>query len=299
MRLASKPAAETSIDSSLVRALLRAQHSDLATLPLADIGEGWDNRVFRLGRNLAVRMPRRAGAAVLIEQEQRWLPQFRARLSLPIPAPIRIGQPGCGFPWPWSIVPWFHGQNAMRAAADPMRMAVALGQFLRELHYPAPTDAPRNPWRGTPLAARDPTFRKHLQQLREHVDEDAVLRVWDRALETPPWPGPPLWIHGDLHPANLLVARERLAAVIDFGDMAAGDPATDLSVMWMLLPETARSAFWSSARGPFDACNEHTYMRARAWALALGLSWLSSSGNDAAMRAIGRTAIEAALNDGS
>ena len=176
-------------------------------------------------------------------------------------------------------------------------MAVDLGRFLSRLHQPAPEDAPLNPWRGIPLAARDQTFRKHLRQLGGLVEQNAVLRLWDRALSTPPWPGPPLWIHGDLHPGNLLVARGRLSAVIDFGDLAAGDPATDLAVMWMLLPAEARPAFLSSARGPFNPCDEHTQIRARGWALALGLSWLSNSRNDEAMRAMACAAIGAALND--
>ena len=299
MTVATKPPAEVSIDTSLVRALLEEQHADLASLALGDISEGWDNRVFRLGEDLAVRIPRRAVSAVLIEQEQRWLPLLSARLPLLVPTPVRIGRPGCGFPWAWSVVPWLHGQSALLAPSDPMMTAVALGHFLRRLHQPAPEDAPHNPWRGIPLAARDQGVREHLQQLEGLVDHDSVLRFWDRAVSTPSWSGPPLWIHGDLHPGNLLIAGGRLSAVIDFGDLAAGDPATDLSVMWMLLPSTARSTLLISARGPFNPLNHHTLMRARGWAVALGLSWLATSRNDEVMRKIGRTAIDAALNDGS
>jgi aminoglycoside phosphotransferase (APT) family kinase protein len=218
-------------------------------------------------------------------------------LPLPIPAPVRIGRPGCGFPWAWSVVPWFPGQNALLAPSDPLMTAVALGHFLQLLHQPAPDDAPHNPWRSIPLAARDQGVRQHLQQLDGLVDRDSVLRLWERAVSTPLWSEPPLWIHGDLHPGNLLVADGRLSAVIDFGDLAAGDPATDLSVMWMLLPSTARSAFLCSARGRYNPLDNHTLMRARGWAVALGLSWLASSRNDEVMRAIGRTAIDAALND--
>jgi aminoglycoside phosphotransferase (APT) family kinase protein len=297
MTFATKPPAEVSIDSDLVLALLREQHADLASLALADAGEGWDNRLFRLGESLAVRMPRRSASAVLIEQEQRWLPELSTRLPLPVPFPVRIGRPGCGYPWSWSVVPWLPGQSAMLAPSDPTLMAVDLGRFLVRLHQPAPEDAPLNPWRGIPLAARDQTFRMHLQQVRDLIDQDAALRLWDRALLTPPWSGPPLWIHGDLHPGNLLVARGRLSAVIDFGDLAAGDPATDLAVMWMLLPAQVRPDFLSSARGPFHSCSEHTENRARAWALALGLSWLSTSRNDKVMRAIGLAAVRGVLDD--
>lgn len=297
MTFAAKPPAEFNIDSYLVRALLREQHADLASLTVVDAGEGWDNRLFRLGENLAVRLPRRAASVVLIEQEQRWLPQLSTRLPLPVPVPVRIGRPGCGYPWPWSVVAWLPGKSALLASYDSTLMALDLGHFLNGLHQPAPDDAPLNPWRGIALAGRDQAFRKHLQQLAGCIDEDAAIRLWDRALSTPPWSGPPLWIHGDLHPGNLLVAHGRLTAVIDFGDLAAGDPATDLAVMWMFLPAEVRSAFLSAARGPFNPCNEHTRVRARGWALALGLSWLSTSRNDEAMRAIGYATIAAVLND--
>ena len=297
MTFAGKPPAEVSIDLDLVQALLREQHADLASLTLVDAGEGWDNRLFRLGESLAVRMPRRAASVVLIEQEQRWLPELSARLPLPIPVPVRIGRPGCGYPWPWSVVAWLPGESALVAPSDPMLMAVDLGRFLSRLQQPAPEDAPLNPWRGIALVARDQAFRMHLQQLGGFVDQHAALRLWDRALSTPPWPGPPLWIHGDLHPGNLLVAGGRLSAVIDFGDLAAGDPATDLAVMWMLLPAEIRPAFLSAARGPFNTRDEHTEIRARGWALALGLSWLSTSRNDESMRVIACAAIGAVLDD--
>ena len=136
-----------------------------------------------------------------------------------------------------------------------------------------------------------------LQQLDGLVDRGAVLGLWERALSTPPWSGPPLWIHGDLHPGNLLVSGGRLSAVIDFGDLAAGDPATDLSVFWMLLPPSARQTFLTSAREEFDPLDDHTLMRARGWALALGLAYLANSRDDEAMSALGRATIDNALSD--
>ena len=121
---------------------------DLAELPLIDVGEGWDNKLFRLGDALAVRLPRRAASAALIEHEQRWLPRLSAGLPLPVPVPLRVGRPGCGFPWSWSVVPWFAGESALVAPPpDPALMADALARFLRALHQPAPDDAPQNPWR--------------------------------------------------------------------------------------------------------------------------------------------------------
>ena len=301
MTIRAKPTAEVAIDTSVVLALLQEQHADLAQLSLMEVGEGWDNKLFRLGQDLAVRLPRRAAAAALIEHEQRWLPRLSPRLPLPVPAPLREGRPGCGFPWSWSVVPWFPGQSALltppRDVTTTATTAIALGRFLRALHQPAPEDAPHNPWRGVPLAARAETVQEYVRQLDGFVDRGAVLSLWERALSTPAWSGPPLWIHGDLHPGNLLVSGGRLSAVIDFGDLAAGDPATDLSVMWMLLPPSARPTFLTSAREAFDPLDDHTLMRARGWALALGLAYLANSRDNEAMSALGRATIDNALSN--
>jgi len=288
----AKPPAEINIDSSLVRALLEEQHPDLAHLTLTDVGEGWDNRLFRLGQDLAVRLPRRTASAALIEREQRWLPQLSLQLPVAVPAPVRIGRPGSGFPWPWSVVPWFTGESALLARPKNLvLMLTGLARFLRALHQPAPDNAPYNPWRGVPLSNREERLRENLRQLNGLVDSVAVLTLWNRVVSAPPWSGPPLWIHGDLHPGNLLVSASTLSAVIDFGDLAAGDPATDLSVMWML--HSAQS--FASARRELSFIDNDTWMRARGWALALGLTYLANSRDDEALGALGRATIDAAL----
>jgi aminoglycoside phosphotransferase (APT) family kinase protein len=298
MRIRAKPPAEVAIDAPLIRALLEEQHADLAHLPLVEVGEGWDNTLFRLGDRLIVRVPRRQASALLIEHEQQWLPRLSPRLPLPVPVPLRVGRPGCGFPWSWLVAAWLPGQSALRAPPQDLEAtAASLGQFLRALHQPAPRGAPRNPWRGVALAARAMALHEHLQQLEPLVDRDAALDLWERALATPAWSGPPLWLHGDLHPGNLLVDGGRLSAVVDFGDLAAGDPATDLSVAWMLVPASLRSTFLASARTDVAPIDEEMVMRARGWALALGLAYLANSRDDEAMGALGRTTIEAALRD--
>ena len=284
MTIGSKPPAEVTIDRALVVALLQEQHSDLADLPLSEIGEGWDNKLFRLGDDFMVRVPRRAASAALVEQEQRWLPGLSLQLPLPIPVPLRVGRPSLGFPWAWSVVPWFPGQTALvTPPADLATTAIALRRFLRALHRPAPRDAPRNPWRGVPLASRATALEQHLRRVESLVDRRAVLDLWERILATPPWSGPPVWIHGDLHPGNLMVSDGRLSAVIDFGDLTAGDPATDLSACWMLLPSpAARSTFRAVRDGESDSIDDDTWVRARGWALALGLAYLASSRDDEA-----------------
>jgi aminoglycoside phosphotransferase (APT) family kinase protein len=281
-----------------VTALLHEQHADLAQLALRDAVEGWDNTSFRLGDSLAVRLPRRVVSATLIEHEQRWLPQLSQQLPLPIPSPVRIGRPGCGFPWAWSVVPWFPGESALAARpSDVASLATALGQFLQALHRPAPSDAPANPWRGIDLRERTELLRSHLDRLEGEVDRAAIVELWERVAETRPWPGPRVWLHGDLHPRNLVIENGRLSAVLDFGDLTSGDPATDLSVAWMVLPPSHRLTFRAAARTPLNPIDHDTWTRARGWALTLGVSYLANSRDDEPLAALGRTAIDAALHD--
>jgi aminoglycoside phosphotransferase (APT) family kinase protein len=235
---------------------------------------------------------------VLIEHEQRWLPELSRQLPLPIPAPRRVGRRTRQFPWSWSITPWFEGETALRhPPQDSEATAVALGEFLRALHHPARADAPHNPWRSVPLGQRASSFLEHLQQLEGSADQQVALSLWEHSVAAPPWPGPPVWIHGDLHPGNLVIAKGRLTAVIDFGDLCAGDPATDLSIAWMLLPASSRSTFRFAARGDLDPIDDDTWTRARGWALLLGLVFLAHSVDDPAMGALGRATIDAILND--
>ena len=289
------PAAEVDIDATLVRALLRDQHPDLAELDLTLLASGWDNTIFRLGDTLTVRLPHRSLAAPLIEHEQRWLPELAARLPLPIPAPVRQGRPAHGYPWSWSVTPWFPGVPACDASLSDLALAArTLGQFIAALHRPAPADAPENPWRGTPLTERGSRVHEQLTQLEGTVDTDALRSLWVELVETPPWSGEPLWMHGDLHPANVLVHDGKVSAVIDFGDLTSGDPATDVSVAWMLLPPQLRGEFRAAA-GDID---DNTWARARAWALSLGLVYVAVSAEHPRMVRIGRDVLDAVLADG-
>jgi aminoglycoside phosphotransferase (APT) family kinase protein len=291
------PAAEVHVSLGLVRRLLAAQHPDLARLPVEVMANGWDNLMCRLGGELAVRLPRRAVAAELIAHEQRWLQVIAPRLPLPVPAPVRTGEPAAGYPWPWSIVPYLPGQiAAIHPPADPRDAAASLAGFLGALHAPAAPGAPANPHRGIPLAERSPVVAEHIGILDGLVDRGAVTRVWQAAVAAPPWDGPPVWLHGDLHPANILVDRGRISGVIDFGDITAGDPAADLSVAWMLLPADCHHGFL----GVYRAASGHGagdggWARARGWALALSLAFLANSADNPLIAGIGRRTLRAVL----
>jgi aminoglycoside phosphotransferase (APT) family kinase protein len=294
-----RPPAEVHLDVELVRALLADQHPDLCGRSLQLSSSGWDNVLFRLGDDLVVRLPRRAMGASLVLHEQRWLPELAPHLPLPVPVPLRVGRPALGYPWHWSVCPWFPGvMLAAQPAHDPALLATDLGHFLAALHRPAPPEAPRNPWRGIPLADRAELTGRAIRDLGEApgmggLDLGRIERRWAALRDTPAHTGPPLWLHGDLHPANLVVRDGRLAAVVDFGDLTSGDPASDLAVAWMALPAGHREAFRVAAGSP----DEHTWRRARGWALALAVACLGRSSDDPVIRGIGERTLEAVLHD--
>lgn len=283
-----EPRAEVDIDHDLVRSLLSEQHPDLAGLPLIEVGSGWDNAIFRLGSDLCVRLPRRAASVPLISHEQRWLSEIAPRLTLPIPTPVRIGTPGNRYPWPWSVTPWFTGSTAETLGPEEKPAAARqLGEFLVELHQPAPPDAPSNPFRGVPLIDRNERMQERLIALDDSVDSKSVGVTWEALISTPPWFAQPVWLHGDLHPMNIVMNDGRVVAVIDFGDLCAGDPATDLAVAWMLFDKPSREEFRRAAQVDAD-----TWLRARAWALTLGVFWTTGGPR---LKTIGRRTLNAAV----
>lgn len=241
------------ITADLVRALLRDQHPDLADLPLSEVDGGWGNQMWRLGDQLAVRIQREDSDPVLHHRERRRLPELAPRLPLPIPVPVREGVPSERFPKIWTVVTWVPGEPLDRSVITRGGLAAdTLAAFLRALHVPAPADAPRGRHRGGHPGESADAVDRYLRALggpadsSGGLDADAVRAVWADALAAPPWSGPPVWVHGDLHPANVVVADGTLAGVVDFGDLCAGDPAWDLAAAWVLLPEGTAGRFFAA-----------------------------------------------------
>ncbi len=267
------PAAEHRIDEALVHALLRDQHADLAQLPIQQVDAGWDNTMFRLGNQLAVRLPRRAAVASLITHEQTWLPQIASRLTLPAPVPVRTGRPALGYPWHWSILPWLPGVCADHSDLDSTEGS-RFGLFLRSLHEPAPPDAPLNPLRGVPLTQRAAVLEPRIQRLRAStsVITPQILHLWQAALAAP-IDVAPTWLHGDLHLRNILVENRRISGIIDWGDITSGDRATDLASIWMLFiePEVREQAF-----AAYGQPSQATLLRAKGWAVLFGVFLLDT-----------------------
>ncbi len=267
------PTAEVAIDEALVRTLLQAQHPDLAGLALSRFTEGWDNVSFRLGEALLVRLPRRAMAALLVVHEQRWLPRLGPALPLPIPVPLRDGVPSDFYPWCWSVVPFLAGEPVDDAPLGATA-GTELGAFLRALHsQPVPVDAPTNAYRGGSLNERISGYANRAQSLKDkNLLPARCEHLWEAALEAP-IDVAPVWLHGDLHPRNVLSRDGHVSAVIDWGDICSGDPATDLAGLWALLDTPAQR---ERAFAAYVAVSDATLVRTRGWAVYFGVVHLAS-----------------------
>ncbi|MFJ2769258.1 aminoglycoside phosphotransferase family protein [Streptomyces sp. NPDC087300] len=267
----------TEVDPALLRSLLREQHPDLAELPLRPVDGGWDNQLWRLGDELAVRMPRTPRAPGLLRKEYAWLPALAPRLPLPVPVPVRMGEPSARFPEPWTVAAWVPGAPADKVPVSRTADAAeALAGFLGALHESAPAGAPASPDRGVPLKSLAAGFDAGFEEMTaaEALPAETVDRLralWDDALTAPAWDGPPQWLHGDLHPANVVVADGTLTGVIDFGELCAGDPATDLAAAWQLLPQGGAARFFTA----YPHADDATRRRAKGWALRTVLGLLS------------------------
>ncbi|MDG4771698.1 aminoglycoside phosphotransferase family protein [Solwaraspora sp. WMMD792] len=266
---------EVEVTAELVRCLLRDQCPDLADRPVRLGARGWDNQMWRLGEDLAVRLPGATGSAdALLVKEYAWLPALAPYLPLPVPVPQRLGEPSVRFPRPWLVTTWVPGTPADRAPVTRARAAAeSLAAFLTALHRPAPNNAPTGSGsgRGGPLTDHTAQFTRGLAEVtaRGLIDDpDAVHAVWQDAVTAPGWTGPAVWLHADLHPANVLTADGTICGVIDFGDLCMGDPAYDLAAGWILLPDDSIDHFYAAYQPAPDAA---TMRRARGWAMARAL----------------------------
>lgn len=291
--MAGMPPATVEVSAAVVHALLRDQRPDLAGRSLVRVANGWDNATFRLGDDLAVRLPRRDEAVPLVLHEQRYLPGIAGRSPVPVPVPVHAGHPTSDFPWPWSIVRWVHGIPAVDAGLDRGSAADGLATFLLSLHVPAEAGVPVNPVRGVPLMDRNAVVLERLAD-RERYPQAVDLKVlWAGACAAAAWDGPAVMLHGDLHPANILLAADgTLSGVIDFGDVGAGDPAVDLAVGWLMFDAGSRQRFV----GAFgSAVDRETWTRARGWALVLSTAMLSNSDDNPRMFSVGEFGIAQVL----
>ena len=235
---------EVDTDADLVRRLLQAQHPQWAELPIARVpSAGTDNAMYRVGDELAVRLPRIDWAVEHVAKEQRWIPVLASALPLAVPEPVAEGRPTAEFPHPWGVVRWLPGEMAtLDRLTDPIEAARDLARFVRALRTIDPEGAPRHQ-RGAPIRHGDAMVRAGIAGLEGEVDADPLLEVWEAAVAAPVHDGPPTWFHGDLSYLNVLAVDGRISGVIDWGTCAAGDPAIDMIPAWSLLPPGGREVY--------------------------------------------------------
>jgi aminoglycoside phosphotransferase (APT) family kinase protein len=255
------------IDAGVVARLIAEQFPHWSHLPVVPVElSGWDNRTFRLGRDMSVRLPSAAGYVAQVEKEHRWLPRLAPHLPLPIPAPLAMGRPTGAYPFPWSIYRWIDGEPATTAPiSDVTEFAKTLAGFLAALQTIDASDGPaagaHNFFRGGPVSTYDSEARRAIDALAGEIDAGLATEVWETALASS-WQSRPVWVHGDVASGNLLVREGRLAAVIDFGSSGVGDPACDLYIAWTFLEGEGREVFRAAL--PLDA---QTWQRGRGWTL--------------------------------
>ncbi len=267
VRDSARPIDARPIDARLARDLVDTQFPQWADEPITGVPVGGvDNRTFRLGADLSVRLPSADWYADQVAKEQRWLPVLGPQLPLPVPVPVARGVPGSGYPYSWSVYRWLEGETAAWGRiADQEEFARALVRFLRALGSldtaGGPPPGPHNFFRGGPLTTYDEETHRAIETLRSRIPAAAAEAVWADALATT-WVGPPVWFHGDVAEGNLLVRDGRLAAVIDFGCCGVGDPACDVVVAWTLFSGASRAAFRAEL-----GVDPATWARGRGWAL--------------------------------
>ena len=286
------------IDAGLVKRLVAAQFPQWSGLPVTPVEvDGWDNRTYRLGDEMTVRLPTAAAYAPAVDKEDRWLPILAPSLPVAVPVPLAKGAPGEGYPFGWSVRRWLEGETASGGRIDDLcGFATSVAEFILALQRVDATGGPRAGahcfHRGAPPAHYDDETRRSLAVLNGRIDTDRASAVWNAALDAP-WTGPPVWFHGDIASGNLLVKDGRLTAVIDFGTSGVGDPACDLVIAWTMFSGESRQAFRAAV-----GQDAGTWARARGWALwkaLIGLVQDLDSHEDRA--AVNRRVVEEVLAD--
>lgn len=286
------------VDAALVSRLVRSQFPQWGGLQVTPVEvDGWDNRTYRLGDDMTVRLPTGEAYSPAVDKEHRWLPVLASSLPVAVPVPLAKGAPGEGYPFSWSIRCWLDGETASRdRIEDLVGFATALADVIVALQRIDPTGAPRagahSFYRGAPLSHYDHETRRSLAVLDGRIDTAKASEVWDAALDAV-WHGPPVWFHGDVASGNLLVRSGRLAAVIDFGTSGVGDPACDLVIAWTFFSSESRQAF-RDAVGQDAAA----WARARGWALWKALIGLAAQVDvDPAAAAVNHRVVDEVLAD--
>lgn len=297
--------AEFTLTAERAAELIAEQFPELAPVTLEHLGTGWDNTAYVVNGRWVFRFPRRQVAARIIENEIQILPCLAPRLPVPVPVPRYVGRAAADYPHVFAGYELLAGTTACQVALtvdERMASAEPLARFLAALHGLPHDIAPIAP--GDEIARADmklrvPLLLERLVAIEPHEPEVAQAGTAIRAAimtlsETPPWPGPLRWSHGDLYARHILIGDgRRVCGVIDWGDVHLGDPAIDLSIACSFLPAAAHPVF----RAAYGAMDDDTWSRARYRAIFYGVTlvYYGRQIADAAIVEAGRAALRFAL----
>lgn len=257
------------IDEQLVIKLIAEQFPLWSNLSIKQVEvNGHDNKSFRLGDKMLIRLPSAQNYATQVLKEQKYLPLLAPYLSHPIPKPIALGQSSTNYPFNWSIYNWLDGESVNNITlndAELRQLAKDLANFLNELYKIDAKNGPpagtHNYWRGGDLSVYDSQSKELFNNLKNIIDSTKANKIWQQALNSK-WQKEPVWIHGDFAIGNILVKNGKLAAIIDFGCSAIGDPACDLVPAWTIFDNDTRKIFRNNLNLDISA-----WQRAQGWAL--------------------------------
>ncbi|WP_257230975.1 aminoglycoside phosphotransferase family protein [Streptomyces sp. UH6] len=255
--------------------LVAAQFPRWKQLPVrACPSDGTDNALFRIGDDLVARLPLLGDDPDTARRDVRRQIEAAAKVAeaarVPTPRFVALGEPGPGYPLPWSVYHWIPGTTATAAdVQDSTAFAQDLAAFVLDVRA-LDTEGRvfRGKGRGGLLGGHDDYVASCLERSRDLIDTHALAGLWARLRRTPR-SEPDLWTHGDLMPGNLLTERGRLAGVIDVGQAGVADPAVDLQPAWNHFGPAAREAFRVALGADDDAWD-----RGKGWALAQAVGCL-------------------------
>lgn len=254
---------------NLAHKLIATQFPQWQLLPIIPVNSsGTDHALFKLGNTMVIRLPKTENAAQQIDKELVWLPQLASCIPYALPTPLAQGNPTQEFSFSWSIYQWLNGKTAFTVttkAINYTRLAVDLAQFITSLRKVSIANAPLSQ-RGGPLLSRDAETRRALPYFCGIIDVQKATALWEESLAAAQWRDNFQWVHGDLHPENILIDNGNLSAIIDFGLAGIGDPACDCMAAWTILSAKTRSIFRNTLN-----VDQATWIRGRGWALTFGL----------------------------
>lgn len=261
------------INAELASRLIVSQFPEWQHLSIKAVAQsGWDNRTFHLGDEMVIRLPSKEDYAPQILKEFKWLPKLAEGVSIKITMPLALGLPCNDYPWHWSINQWIKGETASHDRVNDMnQFAIQLSQFLNEFQQIDSTGGPiagaHNFYRGGSLLAYDEEMSKAIPLIQDAKDKRIAEQLWKEAVSSV-WQGKPVWVHGDIAVGNLLVKHGALCAVIDFGQLAIGDPACDLAIAWNFFDSKSRDTFRTRI-----SLDRNTWVRALGWTFWKTLCW--------------------------